>query len=547
VWPNSWDWPGIRALRKQVDALLKQNIGLPRERVSNEGEGDGKTINPRDIPADNNCDIENPGGAKKIRILFVDDDPGVQNFFGRAFKRAFSEDTYEYIFANNGREAKEKLESSAFDLIMVDAVIPHFDEIERYLLTIDTAIPLVIQSGIYPRESLEDLLGPVLVERAWDLLLKPYSVEKDLFPLVKQLTREKILDPVEENGISDKTGIEIPVKTSGGKKPSQEGPKTIFIISSSLRAAIYLGIFILENEDEKYNITPLASVYALNDELKEVTPDIVISDVTMDDNDELDNILRAVREKNADAEFILMREKKEVPDEKMKDERILAVIEKPFHFDRVLAVLRGKYKDLTEYGREKFRIEESSRIFRSELSPAIDKHKGLIRIWKGYAAPRFQQSMMTRIRNNSQGGAYEVGFCDIEALVNFAVEKAVSENNVTILPYYELTESDIARLEASRANVIYMDFEKGVSLDENDIVQLNAIICAGIAYLMRSDKALLRLYKLLTKEASGRFEALSHIYDQPQLIKFSIKKAGINDTAELKKLNERMEEVLMAA
>jgi DNA-binding NtrC family response regulator len=79
--------------------------------------------------------------------------------------------------------------------------------------------------------------------------------------------------------------------------------------------------------------------------LKDNSPDLVITDSSIDNKEEMENILKLSRDKNPEAKFIIMSEEavllKNRPLESFK---ILGIVEKPFHFPRVMEILESRNK-----------------------------------------------------------------------------------------------------------------------------------------------------------------------------------------------------------
>lgn len=108
------------------------------------------------------------------RILFVDDEPLLRNT-GSTLLEAFGN---EVITANDGAAAIEIFKngnSSAFDLIIMDMIMPNMNGVEAYnsISAIDQSIPFIFASGFTYRQNVDELMKrPNVVE----FIQKPYSL-----------------------------------------------------------------------------------------------------------------------------------------------------------------------------------------------------------------------------------------------------------------------------------------------------------------------------------------------------------------------------------
>jgi DNA-binding NtrC family response regulator len=320
--------------------------------------------------------------------------------------------------------------------------------------------------------------------------------------------------------------------------------ETMFIVNNSSQEANDLAELITETFGDKFNVVTMDSLFMFERALRNNTPAIVITDMFIDGNDELDNVYRQVIAKNPEARFIITSEEAAIPRKEFRGKNVMGVIEKPFYFQNVLDILDGIYEDKAIAAKERFKIEEAGRIVKDVERAHTQDNPGIIKIWEEYAAPQLQKSMLTRIRKGTENGPYQVGFDDIDTLVDDACKYAQNKNAVTILPYHRLTDEQRERLEAAKAQVVYMDFEKDMIFNENDIVQIGAIIFTGISYLNDNNNAFINLYRLLTGKKPEAPITVRQLKEHPELLIFLLKPATIHDYQELKHLNERMEEVL---
>jgi DNA-binding response OmpR family regulator len=83
------------------------------------------------------------------RILAVDDDPDILRLLDRALRSA----GYVVELARDGREAEEKLQKGRYDLVLLDAMLPHvhgFEICARLKASARTrAVPVILCSAVY--------------------------------------------------------------------------------------------------------------------------------------------------------------------------------------------------------------------------------------------------------------------------------------------------------------------------------------------------------------------------------------------------------------
>ena len=96
--------------------------------------------------------------ASRPRILHVEDDPDVVQVI-----QALVEDIGEYTFAGTLADARAKLESQAFDLVILDLGLPDGQGIEL-LDKIESRIPVVVFSGAEADESLSERVNASLTK-----------------------------------------------------------------------------------------------------------------------------------------------------------------------------------------------------------------------------------------------------------------------------------------------------------------------------------------------------------------------------------------------
>ena len=117
----------------------------------------------------------------KMRILLVDDDPGVR----RMLQRVLEEEDYAVVIAANGSEALESVRITAPDLVLLDLNLPVQNgwEILQQLTEEDPLLPVIIITA-RPNQ-----LFPALASGAGALMEKPMDIPV-LLQTVKTLLAE---------------------------------------------------------------------------------------------------------------------------------------------------------------------------------------------------------------------------------------------------------------------------------------------------------------------------------------------------------------------
>ena len=109
---------------------------------------------------------------KEKRILLVDDDELILDTYRRILERnGFHVDT-----ASTGEQAKEQLEKSTYDLLLVDIVLPDIPG-DRLILDLrlnDNNVPVIVITGFSSYEKSLDAIGL----RISDILLKPIDPDE---------------------------------------------------------------------------------------------------------------------------------------------------------------------------------------------------------------------------------------------------------------------------------------------------------------------------------------------------------------------------------
>ena len=495
---------------------------------------------------------------EKLRVLVIDDDKVNARFLPEIAERTLGEEG-DLVCAYTQEEAVKMLKEREFDVVFVDIkmkVSKNKSVLEEYNRLISEFPWIVADTGfdVYTvKEKVKERWGKDIGRE--DIYTKPYT-EDSFVRKLKELRKRQIERYEEAQALAEKA-----------KEATHREGKTVFVLADSGQEARDLAEFVKEKTPEHYTTVGftdyyfnnkakgLSNVIVYSEEskdffwltrlLKKDVPDIVIMDDSYGGTDVLAEAITLIRKRNPKAQFIVTSKEAAIPKKVWYSRNVLGVLEKPYHFQDVVDVLNGSYNEKVKIAKEKFKIEQARRVTTTPAHIPLDPCN--INIWSGYAAPRLQKSMLTRIRKNSADSLYRVEFTGLKNLVDLACENAERDNTVTILPYAKLNQSQIKRLEETKAKVIYMDFEEDISKELGTFVQLGAIVFTGITYLNNNNNAFMSLYRLLTDEKDYSFVTIEELQQNPTLLMFVLKPATIHDYKELKRLNHLMEQVLMAA
>jgi DNA-binding response OmpR family regulator len=119
------------------------------------------------------------------RILLVDDEHSVQKLLAYPLRK----EGYEVVSALDGREALDRLRDGAFDLVVLDLMLPKVDgfEVCRQLRA-NSAVPIIMLTA--KAEEIDKVLGLEL--GADDYITKPFSV-REFSSRVKAVLRRAAL------------------------------------------------------------------------------------------------------------------------------------------------------------------------------------------------------------------------------------------------------------------------------------------------------------------------------------------------------------------
>jgi DNA-binding response OmpR family regulator len=110
-------------------------------------------------------------GAQAPRILLVDDEQAVQTLLTYPLRK----DGYDVVPATTGQEALERISDGAFDLVVLDVMLPQVDGFEVCkALRARSAVPIIMLTA--KTEEFDKVLGLEL--GADDYITKPFSMRE---------------------------------------------------------------------------------------------------------------------------------------------------------------------------------------------------------------------------------------------------------------------------------------------------------------------------------------------------------------------------------
>src|SRR3954468_12238570 len=135
---------------------------------------------------------------RSARILLVDDEQSIQTLLSYPLRK----DGYEVVQAVDGREALDRFAEQAFDLVVLDVMLPQLDGLEVCRrLRARSPVPIIMLTA--KSEEIDKVVGLEL--GADDYITKPFSM-REFRSRVKAALRRAELSPV---GQEDDQPLEI--------------------------------------------------------------------------------------------------------------------------------------------------------------------------------------------------------------------------------------------------------------------------------------------------------------------------------------------------
>jgi len=140
---------------------------------------------------------------KSARILLVDDEQSIQTLLSYPLRK----DGYEVVRAADGREALNRFAEQAFDLVVLDVMLPQLDGLEVCRrLRARSAVPIIMLTA--KSEEIDKVLGLEL--GADDYITKPFS-PKELVARIRSVLRraEGLKQPSEVIRVGDAVELDV--------------------------------------------------------------------------------------------------------------------------------------------------------------------------------------------------------------------------------------------------------------------------------------------------------------------------------------------------
>ena len=130
---------------------------------------------------------------KSARILLVDDEQSIQTLLSYPLRK----DGYEVVRAADGREALDRFAEQAFDLVVLDVMLPQLDGLEVCRrLRARSAVPIIMLTA--KSEEIDKVLGLEL--GADDYITKPFSMREFRSRVKAALRRADMARPPAADG-----------------------------------------------------------------------------------------------------------------------------------------------------------------------------------------------------------------------------------------------------------------------------------------------------------------------------------------------------------
>jgi DNA-binding response OmpR family regulator len=137
---------------------------------------------------------------RPARILLVDDEQSIQTLLSYPLRK----EGYEVVQATDGREALERFGEQAFDLVVLDLMLPQMDGLEVCRrLRGQSSVPIIMLTA--KSEEIDKVVG--LEIGADDYITKPFSLREFSSRIKAALRRTEMSRPAET--APDETPLEI--------------------------------------------------------------------------------------------------------------------------------------------------------------------------------------------------------------------------------------------------------------------------------------------------------------------------------------------------
>jgi DNA-binding response OmpR family regulator len=137
--------------------------------------------------------VKNDMVEKSARILLVDDEQSIQTLLSYPLRK----DGYDVVRAADGREALDRFAEQAFDLVVLDLMLPQLDGLEVCRrLRARSPVPIIMLTA--KSEEIDKVLGLEL--GADDYITKPFSMREFRSRVKAALRRAEMARPPSADG-----------------------------------------------------------------------------------------------------------------------------------------------------------------------------------------------------------------------------------------------------------------------------------------------------------------------------------------------------------
>lgn len=287
-----------------------------------------------------------PKEPERLKILFVDDDLAFRITFGLTVLEGnlglaadeewhYAGEGYEVWVVKNEHEALDVLGKEEIDFVITDWKLGRNNA--------DKIVEMALSRNV---NSIDIATG---LEQIYEEVVRKYSnVDLGEFSIMSTESQVARIKEVRQQQLKayDKALAEWQAaQPQTSLKPTEPQKETVFIVNTSSGEADDLAEFIRETFGERFDIVTAAptaeSLYMLERELRDKTPDIVITDMFIDREDKLDDIFQCVFAENPKAKFIVTSEEAAVTEDgRFAGKNVIDLMEKPFYFTEVIERLK---------------------------------------------------------------------------------------------------------------------------------------------------------------------------------------------------------------
>lgn len=125
---------------------------------------------------------------KRIKILIVDDEPGIRDYLSQALTYIIENDQMRIVQATDGMDALAKIKNEDFDLVITDLIMPRLGGLE--LITyINTRIDIKSRPQVMAISAsiTQELLNQLIELGQKEILIKPFDQKEFLQKVIQKI------------------------------------------------------------------------------------------------------------------------------------------------------------------------------------------------------------------------------------------------------------------------------------------------------------------------------------------------------------------------